>query len=326
MIIIGQTPNKMVSTQRTVKELALTFRLVNAAGTGTVAVFPVLRNVTLRARLTRHGTPFTIFEDNLQNLAVESHWEDNLEAVSSATYLIQKGAGNAILPIRIKLPGVIEVKHDDVLELEVNVLTGAYAAGFNIPLCQADIDWVDSKGIETAIPKIECKYIPAGSGQWNESCGDDVVSVLIHNFDQGFTGSTAYTDAQNVFSAVNITSESYNLTETADRLQSRIMDKFETQGAAYFRGQSHKLHAHGNHHLHNVQLNLTLIAGNVTGGNNVIMIRKFVYCAHTTARAHHSTHHAAHKAHQHLTSRIGAHGVAAAKHALAHGLLAHHTR
>jgi hypothetical protein len=319
MIIIGQSPNKLITQDRTVKDLSIMMRLVNAAGTGSVAVFPVLRNITLRARLIRGGHEHVCFEDNLQNLVVDSHWEDNLESVSSASYLVQKGNGNALLPIRVKLPGVMNVTGTDKLELEVNILNGTYAAGFNIPSCQADIDWVDAKGIETAIPKIEVKYIPSGSGQWNESLGDDVVSVLVHNYDLGFTGSTAYTDAQTVFSAVNITSKSFNLNETADRLHSRLLDKFETQTACFFRGQSHKLHCHAGHHLHTVQLNLTMVPANVTAGNNVIVIRRFVYDGHTSIKAHHATHHANKDHHAHLVKRIGAANVAQAKHAFTHG-------
>ncbi|PQJ12862.1 hypothetical protein CJD36_003715 [Flavipsychrobacter stenotrophus] len=303
--IVGQTTGKEKVAGRTVKELAVTMRLVNSTGTGTVTTLPVLRNITVKSILHRVGTDHTILEGNLQNYAVDSHYERGLEAIVSATYLEQKGLGQALLHIRITLPDVINCHSGDMLETDVSVLSGTYTSYFNVAQCVTDIQWVDAFGVEHGIPYIAIKAVQGAVASHPEVIGDGVQTITLLNFDQGLATTAATTDANQVVTGIQLNTNIGTFNETADHLNSRSMRMFETQTARYIRGQCYRIHSHNGALMHDVRITLTMNAALNTAANNFIVVRGYKHDGETHIRAH-ETMHKHQTAHvQHVAKHIG---------------------
>ena len=319
MLINGASIGKESTKNRTVKELNLLFRLTNTAGTGTVGILPLLRNISIKCVLHRTKKQHVILNDNVQNYAIESHFHKGLEGIISAAFLTQKGNGVAVLPITIDLPGPINLQHDDLLELDVNVLNGAYPAGLNVAACNLDINWREETGIEEYIPHITAKYIQAGEGQFNESLGSNIKTILLLNFDQGLGGTAEPLDTAQVVTGLQLTSKNWNINDSYDRLFSRKIRQFETAAASAFRGQCYHLKPHNGELLDNVQMQLTMNSALVTAANNVIIFRHFTMEGETSVRAH-ELHHSRTKAHtDKLHSHIGGVHMNMARGAFSHG-------
>ena len=285
MNISGQHSDSEPISGFNTRNLQFVFRVVNTTGTGAMNTLPSFQNVTAKATLNRAGSNFELFNDNLQNLLLLSTYQKGLENWTLGSNMVQKGNGNAICGVCLQLPGPLNIASTDIVKLEVNVSPGTYnSASFNIPACSLDITWLPDDGIEKAIPGIKCYTIQTNSTQQKVSCGDNVRRVGIFNFDKGWTTSTPSTDAQQVINQITVASNEKTWTDLPDRLNMRVIQSFESQTEAIYRGQSYIFAANGKN-LTNVILTINLNTANVNSGQNIVAWEYLTVDANTIQRS-----------------------------------------
>lgn len=287
MQVIGTTQNNEEIRSKCIGEFNCSIRLVNPSGTGTVGAVANLRLINVKAVLTRNGVQTTLFENNLQDLLVDSLYEKGLEYVVTQSNMQQTGLGQAVMTARLTLQGVCDVTGNDVLKTTVTVNAGAYNATYHsIGSCVVDFEAIETEGVEYGIPCIRTEVVDAGKNTYNYSGGNDVASVLFINYDQGLGGTTAVTDANTVVTAASLTSRDMDVNYTADRIRSHNARLFLTPAACYMRGQCILFRPYGSRQkMHDLSISFQLNGALVTGTNNVIVTRFFKHDATTFVRA-----------------------------------------
>lgn len=319
--INGHGQNSDTTEGMIVKSLLLSMRLVNTAGTGTVAVMPNLNNINIQATLRRGGIDTDVINGTAFENIILSLYKRGLENVLTAAGagLIQKGPGNAIMAIEIKLPGVIVLAPGDKITTAIQVSSGTYGTGLNINACEIDTSWQLGHGHEEAIPVIKVHYIDAQKGNQTFFLGNGITRALVVNTDKGLgtvatTSAAAYaalpTDADQVITALTYTSSGGTYDDIPDRMWSRANSEFESPIQFVFRGQCF-LYGNTSGLDNDGKMSIKFNKTNVNAGANFIVVEQFVFDAQTTMNFHaHATQtHDEHTAH--VVNEIGGSAVEA---------------
>lgn len=246
------------------------------------APFVDLTKIPVRATLKRNKATEVLFSDTLKPLSMESCFFNadfesalaNASAVQSAQVIQTQTAGlvNIVMvSVRIDFGTTINVKGDDVLQFDVDFQPSSLGAGINSTLSYVEVDYNDSIGLEFYTPIINSSTIAPGQSRVQESLGSSVTSVAFINMD--IVSATLFGMASNIQS-LSFDSDKRSFTDDIYELNSKRDAMFNTRAEANGRFGSFLIHRNPQE-LDNVNLDLLLVAGSTTAGNNVIVWRTF---------------------------------------------------
>nr|5OAC_A Chain A, Major capsid protein [Bacteriophage sp.]5OAC_B Chain B, Major capsid protein [Bacteriophage sp.]5OAC_C Chain C, Major capsid protein [Bacteriophage sp.]5OAC_D Chain D, Major capsid protein [Bacteriophage sp.]5OAC_E Chain E, Major capsid protein [Bacteriophage sp.]5OAC_F Chain F, Major capsid protein [Bacteriophage sp.]5OAC_G Chain G, Major capsid protein [Bacteriophage sp.]5OAC_H Chain H, Major capsid protein [Bacteriophage sp.]5OAC_I Chain I, Major capsid protein [Bacteriophage len=161
-------------------------------------------NVHIKATLKRGGKDYVLFSENLALLAKYStitqgrdQWEEGVKlAAKEMVHLVYiPFSGNTNWPAHINL------KDNDVLEVYVNVVRGAYGAELDANACICDVRTSPSIGVEKFIPFMTSYSIRANQATDLVNLGNDVTRIAllsmtndVSNIPNAFTDVTLSSD------------------------------------------------------------------------------------------------------------------------------------
>jgi hypothetical protein len=230
---------------------------------------------SIQVILTRDGRPHVIMQQNLKILGLAStlltlNQSSFATTVSIGQQLVAGQTG--MVNFNIPLGGVIDLKNDDEIYIEVQNSAGLFLNPVLEPASYLEIKPIKCYGIEKFIPRILTKVIQAGESSNQYMLGDNLIRLAILNFDK--------TDFQN-----NVLQ---NVVFSSDRLddaytyQDLIANKISSFGVQLMPGSANDLSAvmqedqsflitDFHHEYDNVTLDIQFNAGNVTASNNYIV-------------------------------------------------------
>ncbi|AXH78169.1 MAG: major capsid protein [Bacteriophage sp.] len=155
-------------------------------------------NVHVKVLLRRNGIEHTLISENLALLSRyatitqgRDQWEDGVRLAPT------EDAHNVYIPFsgNTNFPSHINLKGDDILEVYVNVVRGAYGSKLDANACIFDVRATPSIGIETHIPFISSFSVRANQASETVQAGNNVMRVALMSMSDDDLGKpNAFTD------------------------------------------------------------------------------------------------------------------------------------
>ena len=234
-----------------------------------------LSKVFLKVILNRNDEDHVIFSDAVQFLVLDSHLDNNFDFVHplnvTAANMVKtriKGVAvkeQALIPITLDLPGVINVKGSDELSVELSIGSGAFDAGLDTAVSYIELELVPDVGYESAIAMMKIIRINGGDSTFNPSLGDDVVKVSFINLDKD-----SILESDSPLESISIKGDKLDLQKTFLQLLSDRYYDFTARAEADFLRHSHLIYI--GTELDSCKLNLQMVAANVTAAKNAIVV------------------------------------------------------
>lgn len=244
--------------------------------------------VNVKAVLKRSGREFTLFQDTLTVLAMESNFFTSLfdylspaSATSVRVILLAAATGvteKVMIPMSVDLGSSINLSGDDQLDLEINFASAAVAANCSIATSYIEFDYRESVGVEHVTPYIKSKSIAPGEQRLQQSLGDNITSVVLLNTDK-----TGVLDASAILASISLSSDKLNMNDNYVEILNKRFEQFKDVTIAGNRCQSFLLHKGAE--LDGCQVDATLIPGNITAGKNFLVTRSYYTDARLLAKA-----------------------------------------
>lgn len=186
----------------------------------------------------------------------------------------------AFQTLSLKFGGVINLKGDDELYIELNSIAGMFAATVDTATSHIEFNPVEAIGYEIGTPIIETTSISANESRIQEDLGDDVKLVAFINFDK-----TGVLEANTPISSVSLSSDRLSLTDNYYELLAKRADQFESKSEADVRDQCFMLVNASHSEVDEASLDLTLVSGNINTGKNYLVTQKLYVTPETVVKA-----------------------------------------
>lgn len=241
-----------------------------------------LTTIFLKLNLVRGNEVHQLFSENLKVLASLDNYktcvwnvlQENADFSSSGFITVTKGASTKeqmIIPIIITFGGVINLRNDDKLILEVSTTSSTInSTNLNATTSVLELDLLESIGIETVLPQIKTKLIEASQSEVKFTPGDDITELMLLNLDKA-----TITDADQIVNFCTVTSDKFATSDNYRQLLAKRYVQFETATYANDRNQTFMLIPNTGVEHDSVKVDLSLQTGNVTSSKNYFVYRTF---------------------------------------------------
>jgi hypothetical protein len=290
IVKFGESPTDKV-TNKTIRGVKFTANLIHATlNTDFVAGDLDYSKIMLKVTLIRHGHAKIIGQDNLRTLCAGTNYFNPifLSAKDFMQGLIPtatKGVGayaQATSEIVFDFGGPINVFEGDVLHAEVQCpLAAIVAANVNANTSAIQMDWVYGVGHEFATPRVKTYQLQAAEQNQNVTMGNDVVEVVLLNFDKS---NALLTTA--VLVSATLKNDRYNPTFQYEQLLGRKHQTFPTHAEAVLRYQSFCLYDNDRYDLDGCELHLQMNGAQVAASQNVVVYRSWDFTDVPFERGH----------------------------------------
>ncbi len=216
--LIGQTSRFDIAS-RTISGISCIGRFTAAAvNTQLLANDFDGSEITVKVDLIRGGRTFNLCNDDLRTLSLATNFDNgaaNSLLISRATDPIPYVAvahaaavkAEVSLPLYINFAGVINLRSDDKLAIEMKVGSSAVSTDIDkSSVSYFEVDAIDAVGVESFTPYINTITVKSGEDRQTFSLGNNVQKVHFLNFDE-----TTLLTADNVIDQVSINSDRYNV-------------------------------------------------------------------------------------------------------------------
>lgn len=257
--------------------------------------------VTVSAILKRGGRSYNICNDVLATLAMESSFFNasfqyaNPAIFGNGITVVTQTAGLAgeiMVPMVIDFGGVLNLKNDDKLIVEVSSQSSAVGVSMSVVNSYIAFDVIEAIGVEEFVPIINVNSIAPGESNNTYSLGNNVQKITFIN-----TGIpvTTTTTALSPILDVQIASDKYSLN---DDFKTHLAKRINMFGdglipAVVARGYSFNYY-NNDIPLQNTVLKVIFQSANVVAGNNFIVSRSLISSPELAQRA--AEMHAKHEA------------------------------
>jgi hypothetical protein len=273
MTLRNNDTQNMKLSRKTVQRFAFILNLVGAGDVATVA----LDLINVKCILTRSGSEYVLFHENLQLLSMEANFFGGFTHAFKKDSLVISDTAR-IIPLMLDLGSPVNLSADDELNIEVTTKSGWYGT-FDAGQSSVDVEYREAIGIEIAIPFIKTKAIQATNSRVVESLGDNVTSIMLLNVEANRSNS----EADKVWESLILISDKWSVSDNRGRLLARRATQFETVGAAASRGENFRYVP--NAELDALQITIELRGTNVVATKNYIVYRTFLPTAVTSIRS-----------------------------------------
>ena len=242
----------------------------------------------LKATLRRDGNNTVIFNNTLKNLVALSHIESTTwnylwnTGVVGVSLSVLAGVNTLLIPLRFDLGGPLNLIGDDELEIEWQLAPDQFwlaAANCVAATSYIQLDYTETLDIEWYTPRIESRVIEANQQNVSYTLGDNILKVLLLNYDKtGFTESTA------VVNFVKFSADKFSKNDNYRELIDKAASYYSNVTEFAARIQNWILYS-GSDELDNVAIDLNLNPPNVTAAKNFLVWLSFDTSANLVARA-----------------------------------------
>lgn len=240
-----------------------------------------LTQMTMKGTLTRNGVSNTLFNTTLLNLLIISLimnplWFYMFPTVTGGLHLIA-GPTKALVPLRFDLGGPLNLTDNDEFAVEWNLNPTSFFTATNVTVasCYIQMDECETAEIEWVTPFLDVTVIEGTQQQISYSLGDNVLSVLLVNYDK--TANYTY-DANQVVNMLVLTGQcagkQYGKNDNFYEILTKNYSYYPTYQEAGYRYQNWIVYSGGDE-LDAVKLDLTLNIANVTSSKNFVLVRRF---------------------------------------------------
>lgn len=286
MILRTNEKNSFDIKARKIRGINITaFMVANAVATPLQNQDFVPQNITLKLQLQRKKrngqlSKTIIFSDNLKVLGMETAIGTGLmQFISPANgtgtplILVPNGVAvieEAIIPVKIDLGSVIDLRNDDTLSLTISSNGQEWGGNADASASFLEVNWFEGSGQEFATPIIQTDSVSSGESNNVYNVGDCVRRVVFINIRETDTQT-----ANQIIDTVNVTTASFQTSDTWNELQS--YNASQINGFDYlFNAQSAILMNTQQKLQNQVAVDIQFIATNISGGQNYIVSRKYI--------------------------------------------------
>ncbi len=278
--LIGQT-SRFDIANRTISGISCIGRFTAAAvNTQLLANDFDGNEITVKVDLIRGGRTFNLCNDDLRTLSLATNFDNgaaNSLLISRATDPIPYVAvahaaavkAEVSLPLYINFAGVINLRSDDKLAIEMKVGSSAVSTDIDkSSVSYFEVDAIDAVGVESFTPYINTITVKSGEDRQTFSLGNNVQKVHFLNFDE-----TTLLTADNVIDQVSINSDRFNVVHKNYDLVSTRATQFPTATEANYRAQSFELL--DGEDFDNVKLDFTFKSANLAASKNKLVYQSY---------------------------------------------------
>jgi len=243
--------------------------------------------------LQRDGQEYELFSHTLRQLVIASYLlgnpyhfiiDDNQTYVGYGTV---GGIEYGIMPLRFDLGGPLNLMGTDTFTLRWQLNDAFFTgnAGTNLGNLDAtntsvEIDECETLEVEYFIPKFNAYVIDTNQNNWQVNCGDNVLELLIVNYDK----QASYTAANAVLNSISLkTNHGYSKDETQKELITKAYSYYPNLAETAARKQSFCIYA-SEDELDGVIINMSLKSANVNAGKNWVFVRSAIANDFTESR------------------------------------------
>lgn len=233
--------------------------------------------VSVQATLYQNKKETTLFSGQLLPLLMESSFlESEWNGVSSTTgtkkdHVMVAGAtgvkNHRLMTGGIDFGGIINLRDDDKILLEVRVSSDAFASTVDTSLSHLDVDSIEGIGLQYSTPVIHLISIGNGEGNFRHQLGDNTTSVMFLNTDK-----SGVLKADSVVSAYRLYSDRFDINDDYFQLLNKRVSTFVSYEEANDRSQSFMIFSG---EVDKCRLELDLQAANVNVSKNYVAYRTF---------------------------------------------------
>lgn len=249
-----------------------------------------LDKVHVNCLLFQDGKEITIFSGQLQPLAMESaffdsEW-DNCNPFFKTVY--SKGANGFLQIASVDLGGIINLRDDDKIVLEVRV-QGDAIKGFDNS-SYLDCDVVEGIGLQYTTPQITSQAVGNGESKYQHSVGDNTTAVTFINSD-----INSVDESTSPIVTARLYSDRYDVNDDWSDLVQKRVKQLTTNAQQDTRGASFSIL---NSPVDKCRVEFDLNPSQVNTSENYVIYRTFSTCATLVGKAKRraSKHMAKHKA------------------------------
>ena len=249
------------------------------------------KKCTISAVLHRNGGQCSIVQGNLFSLLKAQYfYDDRYEQLDPVAYnaatphgdvLVAKGGsvkGSTVHTLQLNFSGIINLRGSDRLEVEMQwsqQASTATAASLDAT-SYLTIDFIPGIGLEYFTPTIKTYAVQDGQNEWTRGLGNNLQALHFINADK-----TNTLTANQVVEVCQFKSDKLSYSKNYQQLLAERNGQSEKNLERF---QSFALYA-GNNELDKAALELRLNDGNVTAGNNYIVVRTFKVQRQVVAKA-----------------------------------------
>tara|TARA_B110000902_G_scaffold57447_1_gene67210 strand:- start:247 stop:1149 length:903 start_codon:yes stop_codon:yes gene_type:complete len=250
----------------------LQFDTISIKSTSAADAFANLGAVDVSIVLYQGGTETTLCSGSLLPLVMASGFKNghflSAQGVAGLTTLVPTAGSMATLqPTSIDFGGVINLRGNDKMTVEVRCNTGFCTANQNAGSSNMTVSAVEGIGLQWVTPKIQYQTIGNGESNFRQNIGDNVVSI--HYINTSITTDTA--TAQPITN-IRLFSDRYNVNDSNNQLISKRGAQFETTGDSGLRKSSFEIL---DREVDDCRVELDLNPNNVATGVNYVVWRTF---------------------------------------------------
>lgn len=282
MVVKPNETRALTLRNRNVEGISL--KVVGKLNVGqTVNVKFALQKTILKVTLHRNGTEKVLMNDTLLPLVIESAYGIGAFAYTQgqgvSDYISLDGAAQnplKLLPLIIDFGGVINVKADDVLTVELicNAETFQHPTTSNtvnvdLGACYIQVDEIEGIGLEYRTPRIMTKAISSGESRVALSLGDNVERISFINI----LSSGSYDIAESPLEAMSLQSDKVGFSDNLKEMIAKRTRLFTSPSLAQERNHSFLIHS--GTELDGVNIDFTFTPSKVLSGENYVVYRTF---------------------------------------------------
>lgn len=267
---------------KTIKGLSVTMSMIAAAANQALNTGDYnWRQVTVKMVLRRKGREIVILSTTLDVLCQVSCYDDSCYYVASysnqtlpafAQVFVTDGIttfpaagviGTYVIPVDFSLHGVIEVRGEDELQIDLSVPTSVFGANVNSSLSSFSLSETDAVGIEFGVPKLRVDSIQPAQQNLSIAVGNNVEKIYFVNLDK-----TNILTVNQVISNLTVKSNKLNYTKQYNEVLAMRVHQSNWQTPDRL-GQTFKLLDEPD--CDNVQVEAQFVTANVTTGSNYLV-------------------------------------------------------
>ncbi len=274
-IIYAGEKTRIDLTSKNISKLMFVAHAKAASGLSSSTSLIDWEKINVTGILKQANREYNIFNGNLFTLLKESAIFSNDWAQISTPLTLVSGV-SAIQYGFIDFGGILNLDNDDKLSVDIRTNDDIWAASATGD-SYLEFSEIEDIGLQYVLPKINVLAVKAAETVFAETLGDNVTSIVFINDDK-----TGVLTADKIIDSVQIKSDRYNANKNYTDLLVERIDKYPSLTAANARAQSFSL---VKDELDKCSIELNLVSGSVTSGNNYVVYRNFEAPAQTVAKA-----------------------------------------
>lgn len=281
-VVLSGSSETIKVTGKTIKGVSVMMQLkASAANQALTNTDYNLRNVTVKMQLRRRGQTFTIISTSLDVLLAICNYKQGAyfgaafsnqtaPALSSVFSIIGKLVspavgviGSYLIPIDFILPSPITLHGGDVVEITLTVPDATFIGNASSATSQFTFSEIECTGVEYGIPQVKVFDIQQGQSNVKQDLGNNCDRIYFINLDK----KTTLTSDQ-VISSVSLSSNKLNY----NKQYIELLAMRSNQTAQTYSDQLYQCFLLAeDRDLDQVTVDMQLVSGNVTTGNNYLV-------------------------------------------------------